>query len=269
VRVDVPVDTSGSSAPIPVLEVDLGNRVRAGFTTVGRHGDFNLSATVGDDTAQVAERRRRVEAWAGVPVIWVRQVHGATVHVHRGPAGAGRRPGRGSEAGGSALPEADAVVTVGTGAAAGVLVADCVPVLLADPARDVVAAVHAGRRGLAAGVLSAAVEAMERWGARRDHLAAVIGPAICGACYEVPASLQVEVDRAVPGTASTTSWGTPALDLPAGARAQLRAAGVRVDAVDACTATDGRFFSHRAAGAPGSVRPHGRCAGVVALVSEQ
>ena len=106
------------------------------------------------------------------------------------------------------------------------LVADCVPVLLADPEAGVVAAVHAGRRGLVAGVVEAAVAAMVAQGASVERVRAAIGPAIAGESYEVPAELQDEVASVVPQTRATTSWGTPALDLPAGVAAVLAAAGV-------------------------------------------
>ncbi len=85
----------------------------------------------------------------------------------------------------------DALVSTGP-VGLGVLVADCVPVLLADPGARVVGAVHAGRRGVVAGVVTAAVRALRAAGA--THLRAVVGPAICGACYEVPAALRDEVE---------------------------------------------------------------------------
>ena len=107
------------------------------------------------------------------------------------------------------------------------LVADCVPVLLADPEAGVVAAVHAGRRGLVAGVVEAAVAAMVEQGASVERIRAAIGPAIAGQSYEVPAELQDEVAAVVPQTRATTSWGTPALDLPAGVAAVLRGRGRR------------------------------------------
>ena len=117
-------------------------------------------------------------------------------------------------------------MSVSPDVAVAVLVADCVPVLLADPEAGVVAAVHAGRRGLVAGVVEAAVAAMVAQGADVGRMRAAIGPAIAGESYEVPAELQDEVVAVVPETRATTSWGTPALDLPAGVAAVLAAAGV-------------------------------------------
>lgn len=231
-----------------LLSVDLGPGVRAGFT-----GPGNLSRTVGEQ-ADVLGRRQALARWVGAPVAYAWQVHGRRVHVVTGPA---EVPDDGPVA------QADALVTTGGRVALAVLVADCVPVLLADGAAGVVAVAHAGRAGVAADVLGAAVEAMVREGADRGRLRAVVGPSVCGRCYEVPAALRDEVGSVVPAAVSTTSWGTPALDLAAGATAQLRAAGVpMVGAVDVCTLEDPRWFSHRGSAAdPG--RPPGRFAGVV------
>ena len=102
--------------------------------------------------------------------------------------------------------------------------ADCVPVLLADPEAGVIGAAHAGRPGLAAGVVARTVERMRELGAAR--VTAWVGPHVCGACYEVPEAMQDEVAAIEPASAATTSWGTPALDIGAGVRAQLERAGV-------------------------------------------
>ena len=121
--------------------------------------------------------------------------------------------------------------------------ADCVPVLLAC-AEGAVAAVHAGRRGLALGVVPLAVARLRSLGA--TDVTAWIGPHVCGRCYEVPEQMQDEVAALVPTSRSTTSWGTPALDLGAGVRAQLEADGVAdVRLVDACTREDDRWPSYR------------------------
>ncbi|QZN84459.1 peptidoglycan editing factor PgeF [Cellulomonas sp. C5510] len=246
---------------LPVLEVDLGPGVRAGFTT--RAGGvsappwdtLDLGLAVGDDPAHVRENRARVAAWAGAPVAWGRQVHGSAVHV----------VGSAADARSDAVGDADAFVTTLPGTAVGVLVADCVPVLLADPVARVVGAAHAGRRGLVAGVLQAALGAMVARGADLARVRAVVGPAISGARYEVPAAMQREVAHVVPATACTTDRGTPGLDLPAGAAAVLREAGVGdVRLTGWCTDTDERFYSHRRAQRAG--RTTGRSAGVVALV---
>ena len=231
-----------------LVGVDLGPGVRAGFT-----GPGNLSRSVGDQEG-VLGRRRALARWAGAPVAYAWQVHGRRVHVVTGPA---EVPDDGPVA------QADALVTTGARVALAVLVADCVPVLLADGAAGVVAVAHAGRAGVAADVVGATVEVMARQGADLARLRAVVGPAVCGRCYEVPAALRDEVGSTVPEAVATTSWGTPALDLPRAVAAQLRAAGVpSVVTSGGCTLEDRRWFSHRGSAAD-TMRPPGRFAGVV------
>ncbi|MGV8965458.1 MAG: polyphenol oxidase family protein [Cellulomonas sp.] len=248
----------GVGTALPVVEVDLGSGVRAAFTTraggvsTGDHAALNLGLNVADDPDHVLANRRLVERWSGGPVRFATQVHGVGVAIVGSDLPPGSTP--------TSVGEFDALVSQG-GTAIAVLVADCVPVLLADPVAGVVGAVHAGRRGLAQGVVQRALGAMVGLGAHPDRVRAAIGPAICGACYEVPDDLRAEVAAVVPASWSTTSWGTPALDLPAGVAATLAAAGVRhVDDLGICTATDARFFSHRAQrGGPAT----GRFAGVI------
>ena len=141
-----------------------------------------------------------------------------------------------------------------------VRVADCVPVLLADADAGVVGAAHAGREGLAAGIVPATLEAMRSLGAR--SVTAWIGPHVCGACYEVPAELQHEVARTVPAAPATTSWGTPSLDLGAGVRAQLEAAGAQVHDAARCTRESSDLYSHRR-----DAEASGRLAGLVRIRS--
>ena len=231
-----------------LLAVDLGPGVRACFS-----GPGNLSRTVGEQVG-VLGRRRALAAWAGAPVAYAWQVHGRRVHVVTGP---GEVPDDGPVA------QADGLVTVGGRVALAVLVADCVPVLLADGAAGVVGAAHAGRAGVVADVVGATVATMVAEGADLARVRAVVGPSVCGHCYEVPAALRDEVATVVPCAAATTSWGTPSLDLPAAVLSQLRAAGVAtVHEVAACTLEDRRWFSHRGTGAD-ATRPAGRLAGVV------
>jgi polyphenol oxidase len=143
-------------------------------------------------------------------------------------------------------PGTDAAVTALPGVALAVLTADCVPVLLADPQAGVVGVAHAGRVGAAAGVLSATLAAMEGLGARMGDCEALLGPAVCGACYEVPAEMRDEVGAALPGSATRTRRGTPGLDLRAGLRAQLAALGVAKVGVDPrCTVEDPDLYSYR------------------------
>ena len=169
----------------------------------------------------VAANRRRLADKLGVRgVVFLGQVHGdarwPSWTRSRGPATrTGPAPTRPS----TALP----------GVALAVLTADCVPVLLADPRAGVVGVAHAGRVGAAAGVLPATLKAMAGLGAHVADCEALLGPAVCGACYEVPAAMRDEVEAALPGSAARTRRGTPGLDLRAGLRAQLVEAGCRPD----------------------------------------
>lgn len=177
------------------------------------------------------------------------QVHGRDVAVVDGPWGDARE-----------IPAVDAVVTARRGLALAVLTADCTPVLLADPEAGVAAAAHAGRPGLVAGVVPAAVEAMVRLGAEVSRITARTGPAVCGRCYEVPAAMRDEVAARVPGSWSETSWGTPAVDVTGGVHAQLAELGVTDrHASPFCTLESGDHFSYR------RDRTTGRLAGYVWL----
>ncbi len=125
---------------------------------------------------------------------------------------------------GTHRPEADGIVTGQRDLVLAVRAADCVPVLFADPDAGQIGAAHCGRPGLAAGIIPRTVEVMRQQGA--DRITAWIGPHVCGGCYEVPAEMQDDVAAVVPEARATTTWGTPSLDLGAGVRAQLTAAGV-------------------------------------------
>ncbi len=225
--------------------VDAGLAVRAFFTTraggvsEGPYASLNLSYAVGDDAEAVDENRRRVEALAGTPVAYMSQVHGAVVAEVRHAA---------------ERPEADAIVTAEPGLALAVAVADCVPILAHDRTTGAVAAIHAGRRGVAAGVVAAGIERLATLVGSGADIEASIGPAICGQCYEVPASMRDEVAGIVPEAWATTSWGTPSVDLVAAATAQLAAAGVRdVVVAGGCAREDEECFSHRRDGTTGRI----------------
>lgn len=202
----------------------------------GAYADLNLSTTVGDHPAAVQQNRALLSQWVGAPLVFATQVHGTDIAVvTEVPTG---------------QPRADGLVTTRRGLGLVIDSADCVPVLLADADASVIGAVHAGRVGLVAGVVPAAVAAMRAAGAR--VLNAAIGPAICGACYEVPARMADEVESLVPGTRCQTRWGTAGLDLVAGVVCQLTAAGVAVVAgPPACTFEDEDFYSYRRANATG------------------
>lgn len=215
---------------------------RAGGRSAGPFARFNLSTGVGDDPVAVAANRRRVARELAVPVVFLAQVHGVRVETVDAPPVEGRPDVAGTDAAVTALP----------GVAVAVLAADCVPVLLADPTAGVVGAAHAGRVGAATGVVPATVVAMEALGARRERLEVLLGPAVCGGCYEVPAAMRDEVAAALPGSAARTRRGTPSLDLRAGLHHQLTALGVAGIGVDPrCTAEDPQLYSHRRDGRTG------------------
>jgi YfiH family protein len=223
---------------------------RRGGRSSAPYDSFNLGDHVGDRPDDVAANRARLAAELGVPgdrLVWMSQVHGAGVAVVDGPRA-------------DPVPATDALVTATPGLVLCVLVADCVPVLLADATAGVVAAVHAGREGVRRGVVPAALAQMARLGARPADVTALLGPAVCGACYEVPAAMQAEVARVAPAAAARSRRGTAALDLRAGLADVLRGAGVGQVVHDPrCTVEDPVLFSHRRDGVTG------RQAGVVWL----
>jgi YfiH family protein len=215
---------------------------RAGGRSRAPYESFNLGDRVGDDPAAVAANRKRLATELGLApdhVVWMEQVHGRTAAVVDGPVA-------------EPLEATDAVIATRPGLAVAVLTADCVPVLLSDPEAGVVAAVHAGRVGARVGVLPAALDAMREAGAQLDRVEVLLGPSVCGECYEIPADMQADVAKHLPGSASKTRKGTPGLDLRAGLWQQLAAAGVAKIGVDPrCTVEDKTLFSHRRDGNTG------------------
>ena len=209
---------------------------RLGGLSTGPYAERNLAGHVGDDADAVAANRLALAADLRVDrVVFMQQVHGHDVAVVE----------RNSP---SELPEVDALVSDVPGTALAVLVADCVPVVIAGS--RAAAVVHAGRRGVHGNVVTQAVEALRSLDA--GPLRAWLGPAICGACYEVPTEMQTEVVSVVPATASTTRQGTAALDLRRGVVSQLQATGVMaVHVSDVCTAEDPSYFSYRRDGVTG------------------
>lgn len=232
-------------APVRVRRVVT---TRAGGRSSGAYSSFNLGDHVGDDPSAVAANRRRLAEGIGVPpqrLVWMEQVHSRTVAVVDGPL-----PGP--------LAATDAVVTAARELALVVVAADCVPVLLADEESGVIAAAHAGRVGARIGILGATLGAMRSLGARTERISVLLGPAVCGQCYEVPEPMQRDVEAHVPGSASRTRAGTAGLDIRAGLRRALLAEGVGAVAQDPrCTMESEELFSHR------RQAPTGRLAGVI------
>jgi YfiH family protein len=237
----------GSLGPARFVVTD-----RLGGTSRPPYDALNVGDHVGDDPRAVGANRRALAAALGLAydrLVFMRQVHGRTVV---------RVDGASSSATG--WPEADALVSTDPDIGLVVLVADCVPVLLAAPGPDgpVLAVAHAGRKGVQAGVVGATVEAMRGLGADLGAGQAHIGPAVCGRCYEVPADLQAELAATVPDVVSTTRDGTPGLDLPRAVLGQLVAAGIRdLGHDETCTRETPALYSHRRDGVTG------RFAGVV------
>jgi polyphenol oxidase len=213
---------------------------RSGGTSAAPYDSRNLGGAAGDDPAAVRENRAKTAAELGVEqVVYMRQVHSPDVRYVTGPFG-------------DDPPGLDGVCTDVPGLALAVLVADCAPVVVADPEARLVGGAHAGRAGAAAGVVPALVEAMATRGADPARMVALIGPNACGACYEVSAELRDEVAAVLPATWSTTRQGTPALDIRAGITAQLTAAGVTdVRHDDRCTIESPELYSYRREGRTG------------------
>lgn len=223
---------------------------RAGGASSSPYDSFNLGGHVGDDPAAVAANRERLAHVLGLDpgrFVWMEQLHTNTVTVVDGP-----------QAG--PVEATDAVVTREVGLVLCVLVADCVPVLLADHSAGVVAAAHAGRLGARNGIVKKTVEEMVRLGANPGNIQALMGPAAAGESYEVPADMAADVERHLPGSRTKTRKGTSGLDLRAGLVRQLLSLGVtHVDADPRDTVTDTDFFSYRREGTTG------RQAGVIWL----
>lgn len=239
----------------------LGPGVLSGFTTrlggvsAVPYESLNLGRNVGDDPAAVRANSEALARKLGVDLFalrWAEQVHGARVAIVDGAA---------ADSGDIESAGVDALVTRSRDVVLCIRVADCLPVLLADVDAGVVAAAHAGRKGLSAGVLASVVTAMESLGASPEGIHAEVGPAICARCYELSQELVDEFAATVPDARATSAAGTPALDLRAVAFAQLARLGVQHISISAmCTVErPERWFSYRRDGTTG------RFAGFIAL----
>jgi len=209
---------------------------RSGGVSAPPYHSFNLGDHVGDDPAAVAANRARLASAIGLPadhLVWMNQVHSAQVEFVDSPRD-------------QALDATDALVTRTPRLALAVVTADCVPVLLADARAGVIGAAHAGRVGAANGVVLRTLEEMITQGAHVRDVSVLLGPSVSGPNYEVPEEMAAEVEARLPGSRTTTSRGTPGLDLKAGIARQLRDAGVTaIDIEPRCTAADPALFSHR------------------------
>jgi len=205
-------------------------------SSLGAYESLNFGFHVGDDPSAVTANRALLGN-----VQFMNQVHGNEVvvvdHVR------------------TTDPTCDALVTTNKDLVLAVMVADCIPLLLIS--NKAVAAVHVGRAGLMNQVALKALNTMRSLGATNIH--AIVGPSICGRCYEVPLQMQQDVTAIHPKAFATTTIGTPALDLPAGLIAELTKEGISYEASTICTKEDPLYFSHR------RDNPTGRFAGVVSL----
>jgi YfiH family protein len=215
---------------------------RRGSASSGIYAGLNCGPGSSDQHAAVTLNRARVAEAMGVAperLLSLNQVHSADAVV----AGPGLWVER---------PRADAAVTATPGVALGVLTADCAPVLFADREAGVVGAAHAGWRGALDGVLEATVEAMVALGARREAIAAAVGPTISQRAYEVgPEFIErfLDADRDHGRFFVNGQPGRYQFDLPSFALFRLREAGIReAEWIGACTFSEpDRFFSYRRA----------------------
>ena len=256
--------------------VDAAVTAHSGGVSSGPYESLNLSLSVGDDPGCVlANRRRLATAFGAAPgdFVFAHQVHGAGVRVvtasDRGRGAFSLDDAIGSATGAGPAGGADVLVTTSPGVVLAVLTADCVPIVLHDPVAGVLACVHAGWRGTAAGVTAAAVAALQDLGTRPSDVIAGIGPAIGADRYQVGPDVHEAVSRsfgpAAPGfiRPDPSVPGRWLLDLPSANRHALRATGVpgpHIHATDLVTGpASGHFFSDRTA------RPCGRLALVARL----
>lgn len=231
--------SSANEAPRPVRMVFTS---RAGGASSSPYDSFNLGDHVGDDPAAVTANRERLARTLGLAdtdIVWMEQIHSHTVTVVDGPQA-------------EPVEATDALVTTTRGLALAVLVADCVPVLLADHVHGVVAAAHAGRMGARNGIVRRTVEKMIGLGAEPAAIQVVLGPAASGRHYEVPAEMAADVEKHLPGSRTRTEQGTVGLDVRAGLVRQLMGLGVtNIEADPRCTIEDEDFFSYRREGTTG------------------
>lgn len=236
---------------------------RAGGVSEGPYESLNLSWSRGDDKDAVAENRRRVrEALGGAPLVFANQVHGD------GVLRVDHRPFERWSVG-----EGDALMTDRPGLALCAQTADCVPILVFDPGRPAIAAIHAGWRGAVAEIAPKTLLAMAgAYGTDPERVHAAIGPSISKANYrvgpEVLADFEAlfgELDETLIGPRDTEGGAT--LDVAEACRRQLERAGVAsITRLDHCTfAQSDRFFSSRRAAKAGHPGEFGGQVGVIAL----
>lgn len=219
---------------------------RVGGVSVGSFASLNLAYWVGDDSAHVDENWRRLREVIGdAPIARCHQVHGKSVRIV-------------TRANINERPEGDGMVTAERGILLAVASADCVPILMTDARGNIFGAIHAGWRGVIAGIAQEGVRAMEALGARPREIRAALGPSIGQCCFEVDDDLAHRFAREVRGSEHHSRAGRPGkshLDLRGIIADQLMCAGLPRESirnVGPCTkCANARFFSRRAEASSG------------------
>lgn len=204
-----------------------------GGKSAGAFLSRNVGLHVGDNRETVELNRQVLSQEIGRPIQFMNQVHGNTVALVDELT--------------QAPPTADALVTTKPHIALAVMVADCIPLLLEN--QGSIAAVHVGRKGLLNGVSRSALATMRDLDS--SPITAMIGPSICGRCYEVSEDVFEEVTSVFPQSKSQTKYGGFALDLAAALTYELESHGVRVLDRSSCTVEDRSLYSYRRDGVTG------------------
>ncbi len=211
-----------------------------GGVSTEAYAALNLGDHVGDSPIHVSENRDVLARQLGLKSIsFMNQVHGSAVVQVDSTT--------------KQIPTCDAIVTTEKSLGLAVLTADCIPLLI--DGENCIAAIHVGRRGLVSGVITESIAVLKNLGATRFK--AVLGPSICGKCYEVDLTMYDEISSQLPST--STSREVHSLDLPSGAIDELTKLGVATKVHHICTMESPDYFSYRRSGIAG------RMAGVISL----
>lgn len=221
------------------MSIETSFTDRHGGVSKAPFDTFNLAFHTGDDPNAVRKNRSRLRESIGIEtIVWMDQVHGDHIEVVTS-----FRP--------EPVASCDAVVTDRKGLALAVMVADCIPILMYDPDREVIAALHAGRKGTLLNIASKTVETMvERFDAGPDRIRAMLGPSIHVCCYEVGPDIAAEIRK----NHGSRYVNDRSLDLQELNRDQLVEAGVQprnIEVSPICTCCDRNYFSYRREGVTG------------------
>lgn len=228
---------------VRVGDIEVVALSRNGGVSVGNFDSLNLANYVGDDPRAVAQNIERAGASVNVADVCVMQgEHGNKVHLVKSPGYADK---------------GDGLVTNAPGLALLALAADCVPFALVDPVQRVVAVGHAGWKGVALNIMQSLTEGFVSLGGEPTASTAIIGPSICGSCYEVPAERVAELEAVSPASIKDSRH----IDVAAGVKSVLSESGFKVEQIPGCNLEDDRLFSYRRAAG----EPTGRGGIIVAL----